>query len=315
MLKGRAPQPPWAPLCAHPRVTGPWSFTQLITRGDWGLSAVIKRALISLALACWWHAVSSRSTLTTEDKPSWTSGCERGSVGSSCASALSSHTYLLSLTICLTKQCQHALFSNRLFDPVLSVSLWCLFSSDQVAEGVCVWICVCLSILHNLRTYLRKKEKEADTDWEPEPGCCNRVSSAWRGERYLRWILTLWSWMGLWEQNLDSSWGRKHIPILLELFLWLGRQIVAPPPSPPHTPFMCLDEGEGCNEWQGCESSLYSAQQTFFLLKLCAICSHHALTHILKHPTLPVLFILGSDRGWLMNTESDHVQPERQRKG
>lgn len=86
------------------------------------------------------------------------------------------------------------------------------------------------------------------------------------------------------------------------------------PPPPPHTPFMCLDEGEGCNEWQGCESSLYSAQQTFFLLKLCAICSHHALTHILKHPTPPVLLTLGSKRGRLMNTESDHVQPERQRK-
>lgn len=75
-------------------------------------------------------------------------------------------------------------------------------------------------------------------------------------------------------------------------------------PSSPssHTPFMCLDEGEGCNEWQGCESSLYSAQQTFFLLKLCAICSHHALTHTLKHPAPPVLLVLGSGRGRLMNT-------------
>lgn len=123
--------------------------------------------------------------------------------------------------------------------------------------------------------------------------------------------------MRLWEQNPDSSWGRKHIPILLELFLWLGRQIVAPPsPPPPHTPFMCLDEGEGCDEWQGCESSLYSAQQTFFLLKLCAICSHHAPTHThtLKHPTPVVLFILGSNKEQLMNTESDNVQPEFARK-
>ncbi len=74
------------------------------------------------------------------------------------------------------KQRQHALFFNGLFDPALSVSLWCLFSSNQVAEGVCVWICVCLNTPHRLRTYLRKKEKEADTDRETEPGCCNRVS-------------------------------------------------------------------------------------------------------------------------------------------
>lgn len=115
-------------------------------------------------------------------------------------------------------------------------ALRCLFSSNQVAEGVCVWICVCLNTLHRLRTYLREKEKEADTDREAEPGCCKRVSpSARRGERYLRRILTLRSWMGLWEQNPDSSWGRKHIPILLELFLWLGRQIVQTPPAPPHT--------------------------------------------------------------------------------
>lgn len=58
-----------------------------------------------------------------------------------------------------------------------SLSLWCLFSSNQVAEGVCVWICVCLNTRHRLRTYLRKKEKEADTDRETGPGCCNRVSS------------------------------------------------------------------------------------------------------------------------------------------
>lgn len=35
---------PRPPLCAHPRVTGLRSFTELITRRDRGLSAVIKRA-------------------------------------------------------------------------------------------------------------------------------------------------------------------------------------------------------------------------------------------------------------------------------
>lgn len=63
-----------------------------------GLRAVIKLALISLALACWWHAVSSRSTLPKEDKPGWEFGCEGGSVGSHCARAGSSHTYLSSVS-------------------------------------------------------------------------------------------------------------------------------------------------------------------------------------------------------------------------
>lgn len=77
----------------------------------------------------------------------------------------------------------------------------------------------------------------------------------------------------------DSSWGLKHIPILPELFLSLRRQIVAPGfyPPPSLTPFMCQNEGEGCSEWQACESSLSSAQQTFFLQSLCAICSHCAM--------------------------------------
>lgn len=58
---------------------------------------------------------------------------------------------------------------------------------------------------------------------------------------------------------------------------------------------------------------LCSAQQTFFLLTLCAICSHHASTHILEQPATPALFIFAHDRKQLIKTENDHATKVRKR--
>lgn len=54
--------------------------------------------------------------------------------------------------------------------------------------------------------------------------------------------------MGLWEQNPDSSWGRKHIPILLELFSVAGKTNSGPSsPSPPHPLCVWMKERAAMN--------------------------------------------------------------------
>lgn len=163
----------------------------------------------------------------------------------------------------------------------------------------------------------REREREADTDRETAPDrvSSNESSTAALGRRAL-------SPLDSHAEKLDGALGAEPGQLMrsethpdsagtFSVAAKTNSGPSFPPPPPPHTPFMCLDEGEGCDEWRGCESSLYSAQQTFFLLKLCAICSHHASTHILKHPTPSVLCILGSDIRRAMNTESDRVKPER----
>lgn len=176
---------------------------------------------------------------------------------------------------------------------------------------------MCLNTSQRLKTYLREKEREADPDRETAPDrvSSNESSTAALGRRAL-------SPLDSHAAKLDGALGAEPGQLMrsethpdsagtFSVAAKTNSGPSFPPPPPPHTPFMSLDEGEGCDEWRGCESSLYSAQQTFFLLKLCAICSHHASTHILKHPTPSVLCILGSDIRRAMNTESDRVKPER----
>lgn len=71
---------------------------------------------------------------------------------------------------------------NRLFDPVLSVSLCCLFSSNQVAEGVCMCVFEYTAQTENILETERKRQtltESLDAVTKSPP------------HRYLCWILTL----------------------------------------------------------------------------------------------------------------------------
>lgn len=116
--------------------------------------------------------MSSRSTLPKEDKPSQKSGCEGGLVGSHCERA--SHT--------VSPNCVRMHCFNRLFDPVLSVSLRCPFSSNQVAEGVCMCVFKYTAQTENILETERKRQtltESLDAVTKSPP------------RRYLCWILTL----------------------------------------------------------------------------------------------------------------------------
>lgn len=150
MFQGSAPNPPptqWPPLHVHPRLTGPYVFTQptIRSRGrGWKCANYACSNFISPPV-CWWRALSSCSPPPRQDNPSQGSGpvLVRCACCASCTGII--------------QRCQHADI--------------CMFG------------------------YCECKKKTA-----PVPGCWKQLPL-----HYLPWILTLQSWMGLWELNVDSS--------------------------------------------------------------------------------------------------------------
>lgn len=83
-------------------------------------------------------------------------------------------------------------------------SYWYLFNLNPVAQGVCVCVyarvCVCarFNTRRRLKTHLREKAGEAAPDREAVSSGRQQPGGA---EPRLCWILTLQSWMELWEQS------------------------------------------------------------------------------------------------------------------